>query len=338
MPTAIMATGNRILVQAADQWQLFDTEGKALASGPLHVSEVVLDRAHELFYHNEPVGLIAARRLTDGGRLFLVAGYAGNNYRRAFLSRRGRKLIVASVEFVTNPHSNYFPNLSAVNVVDVGEPHEVDSLTGILRSARPLAELTRDISLLFAALHDETLYLATRDRVYLADLDLKIRAELAGQFEPVAMSLDEAGRIYLLVRAEGRTALWLLSPQGERLMAFTMPSDLKLTATPPIVGYNHRVYVLGADRMLAINPDGKLAWVRPVNGQRGGAVITADDQLLVSDGRDLAVFNQEGQRSVLSSFDNETLFTPPVLTASGEILVASERRLYLLAPKAEAAK
>jgi hypothetical protein len=107
---------------------------------------------------------------------------------------------------------------------------------------------------------------------------------------------------------------------------------MQVSAIPPIVGRNHRAYILGTNRVLAIDPDGKLAWVRPLKSAQAAAVITKDDQLLVADGSDLAAFDTTGERRTLHSFAGELLVTPPVITKRGEILVASQRRLYSLRP------
>jgi hypothetical protein len=58
--------------------------------------------------------------------------------------------------------------------------------------------------------------------------------------------------------------------------------------------------------------------------------ITADHQVLVSDGPELVAFDETGQRRVLASFD-APLVTAPVLTDQGHLLVATAQHLHRLA-------
>ena len=218
-----------------------------------------------------------------------------------------------------------------MEVQDLGDPLVTDDL-GFITSAQRVASQEYQTTLLAAALNGETLSFATPNQVSLANMSLKARTILQDKFEPIAISLDETGAIYLLVRTEGRVVYWRLSAKGDRLTTFAIPRDMQISNAPPIVGYNHQAYILGSNRVLAIDPTGKLAWVRPLKSKRAAAVITADDQLLVSDGSELAAFDLAGQRRVLHTFAGDVLATPPVLTTHGEIIVASQRRLYSLAP------
>jgi hypothetical protein len=125
------------------------------------------------------------------------------------------------------------------------------------------------------------------------------------------MSLDEAGRVYLLAQTKVGLELWLGNKDGQRLLSSALPQDMRVNPTPPMVSYNHRIYILGADRVIAIAPSGKLAWVRPLKTAHAFAVVTADDQLLVSDGSELVVFDEAGKRRVLQTFADDVLATPP---------------------------
>src|SRR5262249_43624478 len=149
---------------------------------------------------------------------------------------------------------------------------------------------------LLAALHEETLVVATADHVYLTDLNLHIHADLKDSFEPIRMSLDETGRIYLVVRVKGQPALWLLTSKGERQLSVPLPVDLQYLLTPPVIGYDHRVFLCAPNHLVAIGPDGRRAWEQTPKQAMGGISATADDQLLVADGRELAVFDATGNR------------------------------------------
>lgn len=330
-PSFVLQTNDRILAQGIDRWQLFDLDGKPLATDRLGASPVFIDTAHPLFYLADENGYVAAHRLSGGGEEFVFHAYFGNDFQRVLLSRRGRRMLIVSVERPVDPHGQHQPNLSVVEVQDLGEPPQTNA-DRILRSNKRETYLMRKTVLLQAALRDDTLVLATQDRVYLADLNLKIHAVLQAEFTPLAMSLDEAGRIYLIVNERGRPALWVLTPQGERLGSFVFPPDMEVAALPPVVGYDHRAFIIGTDRLLSVNPNGKLAWAR--GGRVAGATVTADDQLLVSDGSELAAYDADGKRRILYDFRDEVLSTPPVLTAGGELIVASPNHLFVLSPQA----
>lgn len=62
-----------------------------------------------------------------------------------------------------------------------------------------IADLERQSKLLLAAIHENTIVLATRDRIFFADSSGELNGALAGTFVPYTMSLDEMGRIYLIL-------------------------------------------------------------------------------------------------------------------------------------------
>lgn len=328
-PAFILQAGDRILAQGLGLWQLFSSEGKSLSVDTLARSNVVLDPANDLFYLARPDGTLAGRRLTDGHPEFILPALFGAEMERSFLARVDQRMLVVSIERAISPHSTAEPNLSILEVQDLGNPPTGDDL-GFLTTAKRLASQNYQTTLLTAALNGQRIAFATPNNLYLADLSLKAQVILSAEFEPLAISLDEKGTIYLMVRSQEKVALWTVSPEGGRQTTFQMPRDMQISPIPPIVGYNHRAYIIGSDRVLAIDPNGKLAWVKGLKSPHAAAVITADDQLLVADGSELVAFDATGQRRVLHVFTGELLSTPPVLTASGEILVAAQQHLYLL--------
>jgi hypothetical protein len=64
-----------------------------------------------------------------------------------------------------------------------------------------------------------------------------------------------------------------------------------------------------------------------------GAVVTANDQLLVSVGSMLLAFDEKGERRTLYAFEGEELVTQPILTERERIIVATQESLYYLVPK-----
>ena len=76
-----------------------------------------------------------------------------------------------------------------------------------------------------------------------------------------------------------------------------------------------------------------MLWERYVAAPIAGATVTADNQLLVSSGNSLIVFDAMGDTNFLYFFENEYVDTPPILTERGRIIVATQRKLYCLAPR-----
>jgi hypothetical protein len=150
------------------------------------------------------------------------------------------------------------------------------------------------------------------------------------RFEPLALSVDRAKRIYVVVRAEAAAALWVITPEGERVLSVPIRGGNDLGAHPPVVGYAHRVHLFVDSRIVTVGPTGAVLWEQALEGAFGGAIVTADDELVASEGSSVSAFDGTGRRRVLQRFPDGSVRTPPVLTASGSILVATERDLYCL--------
>ncbi len=327
-PFALLCTGDRILVQGRELWQMLDSEGKVLAFHRLGASDVHLDPELSLFYLADTSGYVAARRLADGGEEFVLSAYSGDDFRRSLIARQANRMTIVSVE-MRIPHRIPKPDRSVLEVQDLGEKKELSS-TGRLRSARRLSSLKLDTALLLTALNDGTIILATSNWIYFVDENLHVRTALRGEFEPIALSLDEKTRIYLLVRIRSHKALWVLTEQGHRVMSFVFPAELPQQTFPPIVGYDHQVYLVIADRVVAVSSSGKLLWERTLQGKFGGATVTADDQLLVSEGSRIVAYGLNGQSTIQFDFGRETLSTPPVLMQGGKLLVATAENFFQL--------
>jgi hypothetical protein len=169
--------------------------------------------------------------------------------------------------------------------------------------------------------------------IYIMDWDLNVKSAWDGEFEPQAISLDEAGRIYMNVKTADRSEMWLLSQNGERYYAFALPGGPLHLPIPPIVGYDHTAYILAGDQIYSVAPDGKLQWARAAAAKIGGAAVTPGDELLVSEGPEVVAYGKKGDRRKIWSSSGEPLTTPPVTAAGGQLLAASSTTLYCLGVK-----
>jgi len=87
------------------------------------------------------------------------------------------------------------------------------------------------------------------------------------------------------------------------------------------------VYLISGRHILAVGQDGKLDWSREAAGPIAGAAVTADDQLLTSEGSQVAAWDAKGERHVVFTFP-EVLTTAPILTKGGELLAAGRSGLF----------
>jgi hypothetical protein len=333
-PFALLHLSQRTVLYGDSDWQLFDAGGRTVRNGPLGASGVALDPERQVFYAADQFGTIAARRLLDGDPTFSVALHQGTKFARRYIAPSGRLLVTSSFEIPVDAHEPD-PEYSIVETTDLGEPQDVKRWDED-HGPPVIQDLVCKTMFMLATLHGGSIVLALRNGVYVLDLNLEIRRALTGTFSPVELSLDEAGRIYLILQSGSGTALWLVTPEGERLYSFQLPPGISDVSSPPIVGYDHTVYLLAGQHILAVAPDGKLDWSKPAAGTIAGAVVTADDQLLVSEGNAVTAWSRESERRVLYTFP-EALSTPPVLTETGDLLVASQLHLYCLTREAEAA-
>ncbi len=148
----------------------------------------------------------------------------------------------------------------------------------------------------------------------------------------MSISLDEARRIYLAVTTETGSALWILSPSGELLRTIALPGEITQLDAPPAIGYDHSVYIRAAGGIIAFAADGKQIWEYRTTAPVAGMTVTTDNRVLVSAGSDLSIIDRSGSATLLRSFEAERLATAPIVTATGDIVVASESMLYMLMP------
>lgn len=332
----VLQSGERAVLQGPDGWILFDLKGVRLAAGRRGDSDVVLDEARSLMYMADPYGRIASLSLTDAAPVFVHPVRGTDDYKRTFLAVLGDYLVVTSYRRHTNPHSAVAPTVSAAEVYRLGADRVVED--GILMSSELEADTTFETERLYAALSPEGVVLALRDRILLDGMDLSVRSRLEGSFTPLALSTDEKGQVYVVVRTrkEGtpdQRALWIVSAAGERMAEVELPEIEYDAYQPPIVGYDGTVFILLEKSVRAIGPDGTVLWDEHIGAPVTGAVALEDRQLLVTAGPFIVAFDPQGERTILFQLEGDRWTTPAIVTEEGKLLAASERHLHLLAAK-----
>jgi len=330
----VFRAAGRVVVQQERGWRLFDHRGELVTYGQRGEGHLAIDAENHLFYARDMSGFVSARDLFTGDEKFGLYAALGNGFSHTVWSREGQRIFIISFELpVVSDRGEREPDYTIMEVYDLGTPIEVD-IDNVLTSAGCQSVLTSRGVPFLTALHNHTLVMAATDHIFLANENLKITNDFQGEFIPLAMSLDESGRIYLIVHSEDeQRALWVITPEGERIVNVEIPSIADDVYAPPVIGYDHRVYIMLGDRVMAISPEGETLWQQHAGGTIAGAFVTADNQLLVSAGSILYAFDDQGERRILCYFADETLLTPPILTERGRLLVASDRHIYCLRPK-----
>jgi hypothetical protein len=326
-PYALLQAANRILVLGPALWRLYDRSGSLIQEIPRSGAATLIHPAWSVFFAADNFGLIDAYRISDGETRFKLGLRFGKEFSRTFIGVRGNRLIALSIEKLIDMHGPN-PERSIIEAVDLGDPAFPKSWNEE-NGPHVVKDLIRQSQIMYAAMAGDNLAIATVDRIYLMDLDLNIHRAMTGSFLPTDISRDEEGRIYLLVYAEKRNALWLVTPEGERVYSFVFPASFTKPISPPIVGYDHTAFIVSTEHVLSIALDGKLNWMRPGLGPVAGATFTPDGFLLVSEGTNLSAWDARGRRTILHTFET-TLATPPILLENSDLLVASGQRLYCL--------
>jgi outer membrane protein assembly factor BamB len=325
----VLAIADRAIVHGR-QWHLVDaTTGRSLANDRLGGGPIVIDQALKGFITHYTSAHLSVRRLADGKELFKYLPGQGDVYTRAFLTRHGGRLLILGWERALDPHGHKKAENSRIEILDLGMPPKADGF-GFLTSSKEVGELyIKELGVQMATA-GATIVAAAKNEFYRMNWDLQVTEVLEGNFDPQGLSLDEAGNTYMALAAGGTNHVWKLTPKGEIAYDFTLPGPGIVLETPPIVGYDHTVYQLASQQIYAIGDNGKLRWSRTAEGGVGGAAITGDGHLLVSEGSCIVAYDAKGDRRKVHCFPNETLTSPPILNESGNLMVTSKTSLHCL--------
>jgi len=329
-PGYVLQAGDRAIAFGGGRWELFDLAGKAIASGRYTTSMVSANAPSNRFYFVDENNFLLAHQLSSGRLEFMFPVTYGETFIRPHLFQNGRRILWTAYERDTYPHAPQRAPRSLVEMRELGDKLETDAI-GLLFS------LTADVRLYLAtrvvssaALGDE-IVLAVPGAIYRASDALEPRTvmETESAAEPLGLSLDETRRIYLVTKQSEDRTLWIIAPDGRRAVV-PLAREWGDFIAPPVVGYDHRVFLVTGSRAVAFGPDGKLQWDVPPGGHIAGVTVSADGILLLSAGARIVGLNPKGESRVLRDFEGDSLSTPPVLMPSGQMLVASAKKLYCL--------
>ena len=326
-PSFVIANHDRIALQGGGGWRLLDSSGKHIADGRNGPGPVYFDTAHDRLFYLDINDQLIALNQRDGRFDYLVALQFGDLFSKSLLATVGNDFIIVAVEQEGMPHRPAPPDRSAIQVIATGTPLARNS-------DGSLSSLVRDENLqigsvgLLAALQNGRLTATWPNRLMQLGLDLQVHNVIEGNFHPGLLTTDEAGRAYIVLADEHHErALWVISEAGARILSVGLPTQLGTLFFPPIIGFDHRIFILTRSRLLALAPTGERLWQATAQSEFVGACVTADGTVLAADGSEVAAFAPSGARQVLARLPGKVL-TPPILTADETLLAADAAHLY----------
>jgi len=335
IPWNLLIKNERIIIQNESGWQLFNTSGKNIANGIKADGEILIDESEDIFYINDPSGFIDAVDLISGDRKFYVYPFMGKGYYRSVIYSDGNKIINSAFELPEMTHDSpiKIPDVNLLETTVIGKSRETDA-DGVLKSAAQKEHLICKSGKLITAMHDSVIIIAVPNHIYFVNADLQITNDLAEDFIPLEMSIDEEMRIYLLAllseNEKQKNVLWVISPDGQLISETEIePLDLNYL-TPPAIGFDHTVYIRYENKIVAVNALGKILWQEFIQKPLAG-FTTAKDYLLTAEGNLLSAFNSRGERKFIYQFEDD--LSTSSLIVDNQIFVASRKHIYCLIPK-----
>lgn len=318
-PQQVLQAADRILVAGAERWQLHDRQGRLLRSGSLAAGPV-LDPPNRQFLLAEKPGSVLSYSLDAGRRIWELPSVSAEGARRTYLARRQSAFVLAT-EYRDQRRT-------LVESFELGDTPQISD--EVLTSARRIALLEYPALGVRAAAVDNLLALAMPGRLVVTDRKLRLRDEYDRPItDPASISLDEAAHIYLLAGAPANRELVVFSPKGEELLRMPVGRDEGSAPIAPAIDFRRHIRLALGDRLLAISPAGDQEWSSALPGI-AGLLVTADNRVVVAAANGIHAFTIEGERKLLFGLNQEPLLAGPVLTAEGDLLLASAARLFCL--------
>ncbi|PYS40748.1 MAG: hypothetical protein DMG14_09570 [Acidobacteria bacterium] len=323
----VLQAGENVLVEGERQWLLFaSATGQEIGRGQKGHSDVYLDAATGEFYYIDRDDYIATHN-ARGELLHLCAARLLEQYDRLAIWRQNSKYFVVTRSWGKPPRGKGY--LWAVEKLDLGDTSKID-FQKVLNDKRREAMVSQPVETLARPPRDGTVaVLATTDRFYFMDDRLNVIRAITGEFQPLSLSLDDTGRLYVLVRSSGEGRFWIVTREGARLLDLAVPLGQDTFPPPPIIDRSGRAYLLLPGEVLALDATGEIAWREKVEGTLF-ATLTADGTLVAAVGPNVLAFDAEGKQRILATVADDALRTPPVLDARGRLYVSSEHHLYCL--------
>ena len=327
----ILTAKDNFIIQASGRWYLLNSKGELTGKDFIGNSDIVFDSERGLFYYADRFGQIAAVNLSSGEKLYSMQVHGLEDVERKYFFRIDNNLLLAEKSENKNPHDPSPLSFIYLEAYTIDDPPIVEN--GNLTSYKELYHTYYYTNQVAAASDQKHFVYSVENKVIIAGPDLKTESEFEDQFKPVTLSLDESGRIYMtVINNENKLALRIITPGGDLIVDLEIPVENQLNSIPPVIGYNHEIFIVFDNLVFCFAEDGKLKWQTYTDGKTGGAVIDSDNKLLLSEGSTISQFDERGERQFIFQFPGEHIVTSPVITKEKNIIVATESNIYLLIP------
>mgnify|MGYP001038461348 CR=1 FL=1 len=204
-----------------------------------------------------------------------------------------------------------------------GREVRIDRVSGmVVEDETRSPDLSPDVRI---ASHERTVAMVKNGGVYVGERAIE------GRFDTFDVSIDDGSKVaFVPVRQGDDLVMWMIPLDANGSIGrHKIPGRAKKVLGPPVLGKRLRVLVLDTG-ILALGLDGKRVWERR-GVPSGGISITSDDHVLVADGPKVSAIDPRGRETEIWSGGDVVLVSPPILDASGLLLVASEEALHALA-------
>ena len=322
---AVLFAGDRILVQRAGGWTLFDAKGKQIAEEAGGRAAITIDTNAGMFYSLGAGNSFQAIGLNDGVLRFAVPLGHNEAFAWPLLLRSGKRLVAVGTEQRMFSPKGLAPTKSLIQAIEVGSPAQLSPYK-ILLSVDSQTDLVFNDPRMAPVANGEVIWAVLPNLLVRTSPTQNIDGAWSDTFEPQFASADERGSLYLVVSIAERRELWIITPEGKRVARTELKPEHRTAFISPAVGYDHRVYITTPQLIAAFSPDGKHLWDCPIDGGIKGLSVTTDGKLVVAAGSRIHVVDSVGKSSELLDV-GQAVTTPPVLTAQNELILATESKV-----------
>jgi len=326
-PSTVLTAANRILVERSGGWTLFDNGGKQIAEGTGGQAVITIDPNAGMFYDLGSGNFLQAIALENGDLRFKVPLGHDESYRWPMFHRAGKRIIAVGIgQKRMSPKGQQPPPTSLFQEIEVGTPLKLSPYK-ILLSLESQQEMVFSEATLVPVASGDILWAVFPNLLIRTSPAETIDGAWSGSFKPLTASADEAGWLYLVVALgdppSGDRELWVITPDGRRTLRVPVPPAYSESRVPPVVGYDHRVYLRSSRSLVAFSPQGGLLWEAPIPSGIAGMSVTPDGQVVVGAGQEILSINPNGEVTHVAALPAPAS-TSPVVTPEGEILVGTE--------------
>ena len=329
--SAVLLAGNRILVQRAGGWTLFDRGGKQIAEGFSGRATITLDPSAGMFFALGSGNTLHALGLEQGDLRFNIPLGYNESFIWPMFHRAGKRIIAAAAEQPMFAPKVQPPTRSLFQAIEIGTPIKLSPYKILLSVDVQQDLIFKDANMIPVASGD-ILWAVLPGLLIRTSPAQGIDGAWTDSFKAISASADEAGWLHMLVAA-GPTAtpeLWIVTPEGRRIVRAQVPVAYRDSKLPPAIGYDRRIYLRSSRHMAAFSPQGELLWEAQSAAPIAGLSATPDGRIVIAAGRDIAVYDTNGNSTPLVTLPSAAT-TPPVVTVDGEILIGTEAGLFCFA-------